>query len=150
MIIENSKRISRIKTLFYLGVGLLTLAALGFIFIGKDLYALISGGIVIVWFLVFQFADFQYIWFTLKEKKIKLRFYQAVKFGRKDYQTIEFHIDLLRNYRFEDAVFGLVKDLVLVVKTFKGMAEYPPVSLAALSAREREQLEQILREILTK
>jgi hypothetical protein len=150
MIIENSKRIRRIKTLFYLGVGLLALAALVFILIGLDLFALISGGVVVIWFLVFQYADFQYIWFTSAEKKVILRFYQAVKYGRKDYQTIEFPVDLLQSYRFENAVFGLVKDLILVVRTRKGVAEYPPVSLAALSGREREQLEEILSGMMEK
>lgn len=150
MIIENSKRIRRIKTLFYLGVGLLALAALVFILTGLDLFALISGGVVVIWFLVFQYADFQYIWFTAAEKRVILRFYQAVKYGRKDYQTIEFPVDLLQSYRFENAVFGLVKDLILVVRTRKGVAEYPPVSLAALSGREREQLEEILNGMIKK
>ncbi|GEM_PF-227571 len=150
MIIENSKRIRRIKALFYLGMGLLALAALVFVFLEMDTYVFIAIGIVIVWFLVFQYADFQYIWFSLEEKRVRFRFYQVVKFGRRDYQTIEFPAELLHSYRFEKAVFGLVKDLVLVVRTRQGVAEYPPLSLAAFTAGEREQLEQILREILKK
>ena len=52
--------------------------------------ALLAAGILVVWFLVFQAIDFQYIYFSTDDDKIILRFYPAVKFGRKEYQTIEF------------------------------------------------------------
>jgi hypothetical protein len=41
-----------------------------------------------------------------------------------------------------------MSDLTLVVKTRRGIAEYPSVSLAALSFQERRQLQERLLQIL--
>jgi hypothetical protein len=77
-----------------------------------------------------------------------LRFYPAVKFGRKDYQTIEFATNLLHEYTIEKSMFGLVNDLTLLVKTKKGVAEYPSISMAALSKSDQVKIEKTLKELL--
>jgi hypothetical protein len=112
--------------------------------------ALLSAGILVVWFLVFQAIDFQYIYFSTNDDKIILRFYPAVKFGRKEYQTIEFPSNLLHEYTIEKSVFGMVEDLVLLVRTKRGVAEYPSVSMAALSKADRQKIDRSLREILNR
>jgi hypothetical protein len=45
---------------------------------------------------------------------------------------------------------GLVYDLVLVVKTKRGSAEYPPVSFAAVSKTNRLHIEKYLRTLLNR
>jgi hypothetical protein len=148
MITNNTQRIKQIKRLFYPGAVLMALAALAFILAGEDLPALIIGIVLIFWFLVFQLTDFQYIEFGIEENKLFLRYYPAVKFGRKEYQTIEFPVNTLHDYVFEKSFFGLVRDLTLVVRTRRGIAEYPSVSLAAVSKADQLKMEQTLREIL--
>jgi hypothetical protein len=148
MITENSKQIKRIKKLFYIGAGLWAVASLFFFLTGEDLYGFIAAIILIVWFLAFQFIDFQYIYFEIHNEKITLRYYSVVKFGRKDYSTIEFPLSTLYDYHLEKSFFGLVHDLILVVKTKRGIADYPSVSLAAISKQERLQIENQLRTLL--
>jgi hypothetical protein len=148
MITENSGRIRRIKQLFYFGAGLMALASLIFFLTGEDVYGFVAAGMVVAWFLVFQFVDFQYVHVETGNVKLTLRYYPATTFGRKDYSTIEFPLAIFYDFKVEKSVFGLVNDLVLVVKTNRGVAEYDPVSMAAVSREEQRQLEQHLRTLL--
>lgn len=145
MIVNNSGRIRWIKRFFYLGAVLMIVAILILVWLNRDLAAILTGFGVVAWFLIFQFADFEYIEFGLEEGQLFLRYYQVVKFGRKDYNRIEFPANLLKSYVLEKSLAGLVRDLVIVVKTKRGAAEYPPVSLAALSKAEVAKIEETLR-----
>jgi hypothetical protein len=148
MITENISRIRQIKRLFYIGAAAWAVASLVFFLVGLDLYGFIAAGILIVWFLAFQYVDFQYIWFDINNGKLTLRYYSIVKFGRKDYSTIEFPVQAFSGYRLEKSVFGLVNDLILIVKTKRGEAEYPSVSLAAVNRQEWQQIENQIRTLL--
>lgn len=127
---------------------LLVVSGAAQLFLDQTGRALIAGGILIVWFLIFQAIDFQYIHFSSDAGKLTLRFYPAVKFGRKDYQTIEFATSLLHEYTIEKSFFGLVNDLTLLVKTKRGVAEYPSVSMAGLSKSDQLKIENTLKELL--
>ena len=150
MKLENSGRINLLKKIFYPGAMIWAVLALVFFLTGKDVYGFISAIVLILWFLVFQFIDFQYILFDTGNDKIILRFYPAVKFGRKDYSAIEFHQQNLFDYRIEKSVFGLVNDLILVIRTPRGVADYPPVSMAALKKEEQQKIEQFLKKLLNR
>ncbi|MFZ5431391.1 MAG: hypothetical protein ACOZDD_14275 [Bacteroidota bacterium] len=148
MILDNSERIKHIKRLFYMISVLLVASFAALMFMDQVGRALLAAGILVVWFLVFQAIDFQYIYFSTDDDKIILRFYPAVKFGRKEYQTIEFPSNLLHDYTIEKSVFGMVEDLVLLVRTKRGVAEYPSVSMAALSQSDRQKIKRSLQELL--
>ena len=147
MTIDNSGRINYIKRTFYLISILLVAAFAALMFLDQTGRALLSAGLLVVWFLVFQAIDFQYIYFNADKERITLRYYPAVKFGRKDYQTIEFPVNIFHEYILEKSVFGLVYDLTLLVKTRRGVAEYPSVSLAALGKADRQMIEDLLKEL---
>ncbi len=136
--------------MFYSGAGLMALASLVFFLFGEDVFGFIAAGIVVGWFLVFQSVDFQYVHLETGNGKLTLRYYPATKFGRKDYSTIEFPLTILYDVKLEKSVFGLVRDLILVVRTKRGVAEYDPVSLAALSKEEQRQIEEHLRSLLNR
>ncbi len=148
MIIDNSKRIKRVKKGLYLGAVTVALASLVFFLLGYDVFGFIFAGVLVVWFLAFQFTDFQYVHFEVDNGKIILRYFPVVKYDRKNYSSIEFSVNILYDYRFEKSVFGLVRDLILVVKTKRGVAEYPSVSFAAVNKTERQQIDQALRALL--
>jgi hypothetical protein len=148
MITENTKRIKRIKRLFYIGAGVWAISSLSCFLMGKDLFGFIAAGMLVIWFLSFQFIDFQYIFFELNNSKLNLRYYSVVKFGRRDYNTIEFPVSNLYDFRLEKSVFGLVNDLILIIRTSKGIAEYPSVSMAALNPAEQQIITEQLRTIL--
>jgi hypothetical protein len=148
MIIDNTSRIKQIKRLFYLLSGMLVISAILLLYLDQIGRALIAGGVLVIWFLVFQAIDFQYFYLEIASDKLTVRFYPAVKFGRKDYQTIEFTTKVLHDFVLEKSLFGLVNDLTLLVKTKRGVAEYPSISLAAVSKEDRNKIEKMLRQIL--
>ena len=148
MITDNSKTIRLIKRIFYPGAIIMAIAALILIFTGEDLFALLCGVVLIIWFLAFQTADFEYIQFAVEDSKVSLRFYQVIKFGRKDYQSIEFPVKTLHDFVIEKSLFGLVNDLTLVIKTRSGIAEYPSISLAAVKKADQLKIEETLKELL--
>jgi hypothetical protein len=148
MITENAKRIKEVKIIFYMGAAFWAISSLSSFLLGKDLLGFLAAGILIVWFLFFQLIDFQYILFDMNNGKLMLRYYSVVKFGRKDYKTIEFPVNILVDYRIEKSFFGQVNDLILIIKTSRGIAEYPPVSMAALSMTEQQKIIQQLKTLL--
>lgn len=129
---------------------LLLISALAFLLLDQILQMGITLGVLIIWVIGFQAIDFRYIYFKIEADALVLRYYTAVKFGRKDYQTIEFHPRLLHDFTFEASFFGWVTDLTLTVKTSRGIAEYPSVSLAALDEPQRLAIREALEKILQK
>jgi hypothetical protein len=55
----------------------------------------------------------------------------------------------LKNAHFDNSVFGEKSDVTLVVRTKKGIAEYPSVSLSAMSKTDRQKMASAFNEILT-
>jgi hypothetical protein len=49
---------------------------------------------------------------------------------------------MLRKVFFDNSIFGKMSDVTLVVKTKRGIAEYPSVSLSALSFEDRQKIAQ--------
>lgn len=148
MIVDNINRIQLLKKIFYLVAVVIAIVVLLFVGFKKDLLALGSGVLLVIWFVVFQVTEFMYIQFTAENGKVTLRYYPAVKFGRREYNAIEFPESSLHNFIIEKSFFGLVRDLTLEVRTKRGIAEYPPISLAATNKEERKKIEEKLREIL--
>lgn len=148
MIIENTKRVKLIKRIFYIGAAIWAISSLSCFLAGKDIFGFLGAGMLVVWFFFFLFIDFQYIFFELNNGKLILRYYPVVKFGRREYNTIEFPEKNLFDYRLEKSVFGQVSDLILIIKTSRGYADYPPVSMAALDKTEQQSIIQQLRTLL--
>jgi hypothetical protein len=145
MVTENSKRIKRISRLFYLGAAFMALASLVLFLYGRDVWGFVAAAAVVVWFVVFQAIDFQFVSLETAGGRLTLRYYSVARFGRREYHSMEFPLTTLHDYRLEKSMFGLVRDLVLVVRTRQGIAEYDPVSLAALNPAERQMIETELK-----
>lgn len=148
MEIKNKKKIVSLRRLFFLVSLVLALAALALFLLDFTLYAIGVVGVFAIWFLFFQVADYQYIEFSDGNNKILLRYYKAVRFGKTEFNSIEFPQNLLYNAIFENSMFGKMSDLTLVIRTRRGIAEYPSVSLTALSLNERKQMQSALHKIL--
>ena len=131
MNINNKKRTSTLKRLFFLVSVFIAVISL-ILFLIDLIYGIISIGIFSLWYLYFHVVDYQFVEFSDEENKILLRYYKAVRFGRGEYNSIEFPQTALFQANFENSVFGKLTDLTIVVKTKRGPAEYPSVSLTAL------------------
>ncbi len=148
MTITNRKQTMFIRRLFFLVSLFIALGALIFFLFDYTLYAIGLVGVFALWFLFFQVADFQFIEFNDSNNKILLRYYKAVRFGNTNYNSIEFPQSLLYKFQFENSLFGEMTDLTLIIKTRRGIAEYPSVSLTALSKEERKKLQGTLLRIM--
>lgn len=148
MTISNKQKTIRLRRLFFLVSLVIALAALAFFLLDYFIYGIASVGVFALWFLYFQVADYQFVEFSDSNGKILLRYYKAVRFGKTNFNSIEFPQQMLYSAHFENSLFGKMSDLTLVVKTRRGIAEYPSVSLAALSFQERRQLQERLLQIL--
>ena len=148
MTISNKARTIKIKRLFFLISVIIALGALILFLLDYTIYGLAFAGIFALWFLYFQTADYQYIEFSNDNEKVLLRYYKIVRLGKTDFNSIEFPQKILYNAFFENSVFGKLTDLTLVVKTQRGIAEYPQVSLTALSPEERKKIRAVLFNIV--
>jgi len=148
MIIENKSRVVKLKRLFFLVSVIIAVVALVLFLLDFTLSAISCVGVFALWFLYFQVADYQYIHFSDKNGKILLRYYKAVRLGKGEYNSIEFPQKIIQNAYFENSMFGKMSDLTLIIKTRRGIAEYPSVSLTALTKQERKHIQNALNEIL--
>lgn len=148
MKISNKERIAKFKKVFFVVSAVIALGTLG-IFLTFDLiYGLAGVGFFSMWYLFFHVADYQYIEYNDEGSKIVLRYYKAIGFGRKDYSSIDFPKQLLKNVYFENSLFGKLSDLTILVQTKRGVAEFPSVSLSGLTLSDRKKIEHSLKSLL--
>lgn len=148
MRINNRKRAVVLKRIFFLVSVFIAIAALLFFFFDFIALALISIGVFSLWYLYFHVADYQFIEFSNEKERILLRYYKAVSFGRPKFNEIEFSQQILKNAHFDNSVFGEKSDVTLIVRTKKGIAEYPSVSLSAMCKTDRQKMASSVSEIL--
>lgn len=148
MTISNKQKTVFLRRLFFLVSLVIALVALALFLIDLTLYGIATVGVFALWFLYFQVADYQFLEFSDANGKVLLRYYKAVKFGKTSFNSIEFPQPMLYSAHFENSMFGKMSDLTLVVKTRRGIAEYPSVSLTALSLNERRILQERLLQIM--
>ena len=145
MEISNQKRSRKIKRRFNLGVVLLLLAILILVWMEMDIAALITGAALILFIIGSQIIGLNYVHYESNNEMIQVRYYPIISFFGKEYSSIEFRKKLLHRAEVKKAF--LFSDLHLEVKTKRGIAEYPPVSLAAMSPNDIRAIMQDLAEI---
>lgn len=150
MKINNKGKVSIIKKIFYLVSVFIAISALALFLLDLTIYALACVGVFSLWFLFFHVADYQFIEFSDENNKVILRYYKAIKLGKTEYHSIEFPQDMLKNFSFENSIFGKMSDMTLLVKTKRGMAEYPSVSLSAVAETDRIKMKAALVDIVSR
>lgn len=145
MKISNKKQVRRIKRLFNLGVVILLLPAVFFVWTEMDGAALVSGGVLVLYIVGFQFAGLNYVEYDSTGKMMIIKYYPIIAFLKREYSSIEFRKELL--FKAEVKKAFLFFDLHLEVKTRKGIAEYPDLSLAALSKNDIMAIKNDLAEL---
>ena len=146
MEISNQKRSRKIKRSFNLTGIFIVLVGLIFLGLKNDTAVLITAGVFIVYVGVAQFANLCYVYFSTNNGKILIRYYPIISLMKKEYEAIEFPLQSLLNFQIEKSM-GF-SDLTIAIKTKRGIAEYPSISLAALSKDEIEQIKKALLEIM--
>lgn len=148
MTLDNKKQATKFKRIFFIVSIFIALVALALFLLDYTFPALACVGVFSIWYLYFHVADYQYIEFSDANEKIILRYYKAIRFGKPAFNSIEFPSYMLRKVYFENSIFGKMTDVTLIVKTKRGMAEYPSVSLSAVKLADRKKMERALNNVL--
>lgn len=145
---SNQKRIRKIKRTFNLSGIAIAAVGLIFLWLKNDTAVLITAAVFAVYVGVAQFANLCYIFFSTENGKVLIRYYPVISILKKEYDAVEFPQQALLNFQVERGL-GF-SDLTIAIRTKRGIAEYPSISLAALSKGEIEQIRQALIEIMKK
>ena len=148
MRISNKKKAIKYKRTFFLGGIIIAIAALALFLLDYTGYGIGSVGLFSLWYLIFHVADFQFIEYSDENERILLRYFKAVSFGTKAYHSIEFPQQILQNAHFENSIFGKLSDITFIIRTKRGIAEYPSVSLSAVPFEDRKKMQESLFKIL--
>jgi hypothetical protein len=146
MEISNQKRSKNIKRTFNLTGIVIVLVGLIFLWLKQDTAVLITAGVFAVYVGIAQFANLCYVYFSTENGKVLIRYYPVISILKKEYESIEFAHSALVNFDIEKAM-GFA-DLTIAIRTKRGIAEYPSISLAALSKAEIDQISLALSEIM--
>lgn len=127
---------------------LIALVSLSLFLTDYTIYGIAGMGAFSLWYLYFHVADYRFIEYRDDNGKIILRYYKIISFGSKSYHSIEFPQEIIQNAHFEDSVFGKLSDITFLVRTKRGIAEYPSVSLSAVPFADRKKMKESLYKIL--
>ena len=145
MEISNQKRSKNIKRTFNLTGIVIVLVGLIFLWLKQDTAVLITAGVFAVYVGIAQFANLCNVYFSTENGKVLIRYYPVISILKKNYESIEFAQSALVNFQIEKAM-GFA-DLTIAIRTKRGIAEYPSISLAAMSKAEISQISLALSEI---
>lgn len=148
MRITNKEKAMKLKRFFFLVSVIIALLSLALFLINLTIYGIAMVGVFSIWYLYFHVGDFQFIEYSDENGKILLRYFKVVRFGKGEYNSIEFPQQILQNAHFENSVFGKLSDLTFYIKTKRGIAEYPTVSLSAVKPEDRKKIQKSLQNIL--
>ncbi|TKG92384.1 hypothetical protein EYV94_19260 [Puteibacter caeruleilacunae] len=150
MVIENKKASRKIWQFFILaGIAYLALIVT-FIVMEDSLWLSIVSAMFFADLLFFVWMNFQYVYFTISDERVILRYYSIVSLPGKEYKSIEFAASRLKGVDFKESVWGLKANLRLSVRTRRGIATFPKVGLSALSVDKRRKIINQLNEQITK
>jgi len=145
---SNQKRAKVIKRSFNLGGIVIVAVGMILLWLKLDTEVLVTAGIFALYVGAAQFANLCYVSFNTGNGKVLIRYYPVISFLKKNFESIEFPQENLLNFQIEKGL-GF-SDLTIAIRTKRGIAEYPSISLAGLSNAEIEQIKLALIEIMKK
>ena len=143
---SNQKRSKKIKGTFNLIGIFIVLVGLALLWFKMDTAVLITAGVFAIYVGISQFANLCYIYVNTNNGKVLIRYYPIISLMKKEFESIEFQHQSLVNFRIEKSM-GFA-DMDIAIRTKRGIAEYPSISLAALTKDEIEQIRSALLDIM--
>lgn len=148
MELSNQNRSRQIKRTFNVTGIIIVLVGLILLWLKQDILVMVTAGVFAVYVGVSIFANLCYVSFSTANEKVLIRYYPILSIMKKRYDSIEFAHNLLVGFQIENTM-GFA-DLEIAIKTKRGIAEYPTISLSALNKSEVEQIRSTLTEIMGK
>ena len=156
MNIDNSDSYARIRgilavvTIFF--SSLIAISILYDIFptylipMSRTVYALIFGGLFIVYLIYRSKLKYHYIIYNDESNKIILRYYPFTSFFNTKYISIEIPFEALHKIEIQKAFFNKREELIIYQTLKEGVAKYKPIPLTALTKKEKNDLIQSLNQ----
>ena len=148
MEISNQKRSRKIKRSFNITGIVIVLVGLFFLWMKNDILVMVMVGVFLVYVGFTQFASLCYVYFSTANEKVLIKYYPIISILKKEYESIEFAQKTMVGFKIEKSM-GF-NDLSIAIRTKRGIAEYPSISLTALSKAEIEQIRSALSEVIKK
>lgn len=153
MIIENIKKSRSIKAIFVLIplTFIITVVALLLLSASWGFWIVLSMAILMITIYIFiSMMQYNYFYCEIDNAKIILKYYGLGPLN-KEYKTIKVSTEQFKKFEIRYVFFGLVEQLIIYVSVKnKQIAKYPPVSISALSAEEKNNLKKELANLYKK
>jgi hypothetical protein len=114
--------------------------------IENSLLAIFLAAAYVIYVIYISFRNYNYIYYNDETEKLILRYFSPNIFSEKK-NSIEFPKQEFADYKLNSFFMRYREQIILFRKTKKGLANYPPVSITALSISERERLLRSLNEL---
>jgi hypothetical protein len=148
MVYNNKKFLSRLKSLQLISGISLLLAISAAIMIEYFILVIILGSVLLLMSVLTRILNFNFVRIQIEKEKIIIRYYALYAVDR-SYESIECPIGALRNVKVKKYLFGLKWDLHLDVKLKQGMASFPAICLSAIPFRDRRELVDVIKGLIT-
>lgn len=109
--------------------------------------AVIVSILYIIYTIFSYLLNYSYFSYKDDKDKIMLRFASLRPFDNRK-QAIDIRKKDLKGYVLKKSIMNFREDLILKVSTKKGLANYPPISITALSAKHKQMLINSLRQFI--
>ncbi len=108
--------------------------------------AIIIAGTYVIYMLYHTLRKYDYVYFSDENDKVILRYFPTRVFTHRK-NSIEMPKRDFAGYEKKKWLFGFREYIILMVRTPRGTAKYPPVSLSALNRKEKESLYRALERL---
>jgi hypothetical protein len=107
--------------------------------VDNSLLALFIAAAYIIYAVYESFRNYNYLYFSDESDKLVLRFFAPNIFTSKK-NSIEIPKREFSGYTIQSFFMGYREKIILMRRTSRGIASYPPVSITALSNNEKHDL----------
>ncbi len=117
-------------------------------FLGKSesFYVFMICTLYIIYIIISYMRDYKFFLYNDEGEKLIFRFVSLRPFDNKK-RAIEIHKKDFKGYKITKSFFNLKEDLILIVKTKNGVANYAPISITALSLKHKNLLKNSLNQL---
>lgn len=114
--------------------------------IHRNSIAILLGAIYLFLILRPLVLNHYFIYATVEEGVLRVKFYKLGFIPGKP-KTFEIPVKEYNKFEIRTYLYGLREDIILFRKIKKGIAKYPPLSLTALTRKQRNQFISMLKSI---
>lgn len=147
MVFSNKNGVKKLRRVLLIAGGCSFLAMTTLVILGLFTPMVIIGSLFLMVVLVLALLNLQDVNIVQDGNKLVVRYYPVFSFER-DFETFEVQLAQLKAVEVNKHILGLKWDLTFTIRVQKGIADYPPVSLSAVSFSERTKLVLELRKLI--